>query len=161
MAHSFRWHYSAHYLVICLLKIQQHAQPFCPLPTKIWLNTTQYLFAATHVNLHPLKHTGKHTHSSYTIFLHRPLQVYPIDRSDADNMTKLCNILWRSTHKPRTVRHTNALTFILIILESQLMFLMQVSLNPVIYFYINIWSSLSVNCQLIFRPSSPLDSTGI
>ena len=40
---------------------------------------------ASQIHLDTPKHTGKHTHSSYTI-LPPPLATHPIDRSDADRV---------------------------------------------------------------------------
>ena len=51
-------------------------------------------------------------------------------------MMEFCNMLWRSTHHPTIAWHTNALTFMLIILEFQFTFLMEVCLNPIINFFI-------------------------
>ena len=53
-----------------------------------------------------------------------------------------------------------ALYLMLVILEIQFTFLMEGFLNLIIYsfvIYANIWSLLSINSQLIFTPSSPMD----
>ena len=92
------------------------------------LNTVPYL--------HTSKHTGKHTHSSYTILPH-PWQLPPIDCSDSEKMMELYNTLSKSTHHQTTVRHINAPSLMLIILKFQFSFLMKVFLNPVIYL---LWS---------------------
>ena len=58
-------------------------------------------------------------------------------------MTELCYMLWRSIYHPVTARHTNSLPIMLIILEFLFTFLMEVCLNPIIYFFViyaNIWS---------------------
>ena len=52
-------------------------------------NTIPY--TATEIHLPTPKHTGNCSHSSYTILLLRPLQLYPIDSSDVDNMMELCS----------------------------------------------------------------------
>ena len=53
-----------------------------------------------------------------------------------------------------------AFYLMLVILEIQFTFLMEGFLNLIIYsfvIYANIWSLLSINSQLIFTPSSPMD----
>lgn len=58
-----------------------------------------------------------------------------------------------------TARYANALTLMLIISKFQLMFLMEVCVDPVNYsmFYVSAWSCLSVNSRLIFTPLSSMD----
>ena len=101
------------------------------------------------------------TVATVSILLSRLWQLHPINLSDAAKMMELCNILWRSTHNPMAVWHTNTHTFMLIVLEFQFRCLIQVFLNLTIYLFMiyttNIWSSLSANPQLIFTLSSPMD----
>ena len=101
------------------------------------------------------------TVATVSILLSRLWQLHPINLSDAAKMMEFCNILWRSTHNPMAVWHTNTHTFMLIVLEFQFRCLIQVFLNLTIYLFMiyttNIWSSLSANPQLIFTLSSPMD----
>ena len=64
-----------------------------------------------------------------------------------------------NTH-PTTAQHTNVLPIKLVISESQFTLLMEVCFDPIINFsmiYATIWYFLSVNSQLIFIPSLPMD----
>ena len=101
------------------------------------------------------------TVATVSILLSRLCQLHPINFRDAAKMMEHCNILWRSTHNPMAVWHTNIHTLMLIVLEFQFTCLIQVCLNLTIYLFmiytINIWSSLSANPQLIFTISSPMD----
>ena len=74
-----------------------------------------------------------------------------MELGDTDNMMELHNKLWGSTF---TQQHPNIPTC------SLFTFLMKVCFDPIIYFsmtYATIWYFLSVNSQLVFTPSLPMD----
>lgn len=76
---------------------------------------------------------------------------------DAENMMQLQNMGGRLMHHPTKAQHTNALTLKQVNLEFQFTILMEVNMDPIIYFSIIYTTFLWMNFWQKFTPSSPMD----
>ena len=138
-------------------KPQSHSQTSCSLHTKTWLITAQFLTQLlTYTYIHP----NRNTPTVASLFFSLPLTTpqngswwYWQHGGTAPQALKI-------NTRPTTAQHTNVLPVKLVISESQFTLLMEVCFDPIINFsmiYATIWYFLSVNSQLIFIPSVPMD----
>ena len=110
-------------------------------------------------SLLPCTHIRKHTHQSYTILL-------PPSNISTQWLLVILTSWWNSItsyedqHSPNKSTTYQRAPYHAGISEPQFTFLMEICFDPIIYFsmiYATTWYFLSVNSQLIFTPSLPMD----
>ena len=161
MTHNYLWHHGFYYLTIQTFIYLYKTITFTNIlftPHKHMAHHNKIPNSATCIHLRPP--TSRNITTVATLFFSLPLTTprsgswwYWKHDGTPQQAMKI------NTHA-KTAQYTNVLPATLVIWESLLTFLMEVCFDLIIYFsmiYATIWYFLSVNSQLIFTPSLPMD----